>query len=225
MDICTETSIFNFNRLFQIGLRYLDQRQALVNAAVAVLPGAPDLSILFRFWPNSLFLNCLIWSRWASHAASCVQLANTLLFLCYGRHPSVSGVHFFWSPLSFPRESESVKSSTYFPRLPPEFWVCCRFQAQTRSVLSPTPSCLGGQSWRLELHHEQQSNNFQVITLLFISKYSDHVDSFRELLWHSFTELLIFLLPIISSSKLKAKIRWKEPSAIPPNFGLTQSSF
>ena len=39
----------NFNRLFQIGLRYLDQRQALVNAAVAVLPGAPDLSIFFRF--------------------------------------------------------------------------------------------------------------------------------------------------------------------------------
>ena len=139
---------------------------------------------------------------------SCVQLANTLLFLCYGRHPSVSGVHFnqlgFSSPLSFPRVS-SVK--TYFPRLPPEFWVCCQFQAQARDVLSPTPSCLGGQSWHLKHHHEQQSNNFQVITLLFISKYSDHVDSFRELLWHSFTELLIFLLPIISSSKLKAKIR------------------
>ena len=33
-------------------------------------------------------------------------------------------------------------------------------------------------------------------------------NSFRELLWHSFTELLIFLLPIISASKLKSRIRW-----------------
>ena len=32
-------------------------------------------------------------------------------------------------------------------------------------------------------------------------------DIFRELLWHSFTELLIFLLPIISAAKFKSKIR------------------
>ena len=119
---------------------------------------------------------------------------------------SVASISTVFDLLSLFRVKVKV-SKVHFPRLPPEFWVCCQFQAQTRSVLSPTPSCLGGQSWRLELHHEQQSNNFQVITLLFISKYSDHVDSFRELLWHSFTELLIFLLPIISSSKLKAKIR------------------
>ena len=58
----------NFKKLplWQIGLRYLDQRQALV----AALPGAPHLSPFFRS-PYHLerFVQCLT-SRWASHAAS-----------------------------------------------------------------------------------------------------------------------------------------------------------
>ena len=82
MDICTETSIFNFNRLFQIGLRYLDQRQALVNAAVAVLPGAPDLSIFFRFWPNSLFLNCLISTGYYPGGRAMQQVVSSWPTLC-----------------------------------------------------------------------------------------------------------------------------------------------
>ena len=79
-------SDFKKLHLWQIGLRYLDQRQALV----AALPGAPHLSPFFRS-PYHLerFVQCLT-SRWASHAASCVQLVNSLLFLCHGRHSSVS---------------------------------------------------------------------------------------------------------------------------------------
>ena len=52
------------------------------------------------------------------------------------------------------------------------------------------------------------------------SEYSDHKvhrDIFRELLWHSFTELLIFLLPIISAAKLKSRIRWSQHVKIKTN--------
>jgi len=118
--------------LIQIGLRYLDQRQALV----AALPGAPDLSPFFR---------------WASHAASCVQLVNSLLFLCHGRHSSVS-------------------------------------------------------SRLLGLIPVANSNQPRTVAYSYMS---------RELLWHSFTELLIFLLPIISAAKFKSKIRMQLSSLLP----------
>jgi len=120
--------------LIQIGLRYLDQRQALV----AALPGAPDLTLFFR---------------WAGHAASFIQLVNSLLFLCHGRHASVSSRLLGLLPVS-------------------------------------------------------NSNQPRAVAYSYMS---------RELLWHSFTELLIFILPIISgpSSKLKSKIRTQLSSLLP----------
>jgi len=122
--------------LIQIGLRYLDQRQTLVSAAFAAIPAAPDLTLFFR---------------WAGHAVSCVQLVNSLLFLCHGRHSSVASRLLGLMPVS-------------------------------------------------------NSNQPRTVAYSYMS---------RELLWHSFTELLIFLLPIISASKLKSKIRTQFSSLLP----------
>jgi len=122
--------------LIQIGLRYLDQRQTVVATAVEALPGAPNLALFFR---------------WAGHAASCVQLVNGFLFLCYGRHSSV---------------------------------------ASRLLGLSPVAT----------------SNQPRTVAYSYMS---------RELLWHSFTELLIFLLPIISAAKLKSRIRTQLSSLLP----------
>ena len=40
--------------------------------------------------PTKIFLFTSLKSRWAGHAASFIQLLNGLLFLCHGRHASVS---------------------------------------------------------------------------------------------------------------------------------------
>merc|ERR1711934_295914 len=57
---------------------------------------------------------------------------------------------------------------------------------------------------------KENSKNFR--------KNNDGTDLRRlPLLWHSFTELLIFLLPIISAAKFKSKIRMQLSSLLPSN--------
>jgi len=114
--------------LIQVGLRYVEQRQSLVVAAFSSLPGRPNLANFFR---------------WTAHATSIIQLLNSLLFLCHGRHSSVASRVLGLQPVS---TSDQPRTVAY-------------------SYMS------------------------------------------RELLWHSFTELLIFLIPILSSSNLKSRIR------------------